>query len=409
MRMPRFLRTAVKVVCGLAAFAIAGIALLLGVLWLDHKRETVLPAPTGPFAVGRATYIWSDPQHADPMAPPPGAKRELLAWIWYPAAPQESSQPPADYLPPPWRLAYALQISPFITRFITRDLSRVRTHSILAANVSPKHRSYPVVFMRGGLATLATDYTSLAEDLASHGYVVVGFDVPYRSMMAVFPDGRVIARSPQNNVELFDGPQRVQLATKLAQAWSSDIAFALDQMELLNASDPSGKFLGRLDLDRVGVFGHSLGGATALQFCHDEPRCKSGIDVDGLPLGKVIQEGVAVPFLFLLSDHGGETGPEAREVTANIRSIYDRLPADRRLYLIIRGAGHYRFSDYGSMLQIPLVLGALHTAGILHLDGRRQIALTAHYISTFFDVYLKGAPVSDLENRSNYPEVAYVR
>ena len=86
------------------------------------------------------------------------------------------------------------------------------------------------------------------------------------------------------------------------------MGFALDQLERLNTSDPSGRFLGRLDMQRVGVFGHSLGGATALQFCHDDSRCKAGIDVDGAPLGNVIAEGVTQPFMFLLSDHSGESG-----------------------------------------------------------------------------------------------------
>ena len=54
-------------------------------MWLDHFRETKLPQPTGPFAVGRTTYVWKDPTHTDPMATEPGARRELLAWIWYPA------------------------------------------------------------------------------------------------------------------------------------------------------------------------------------------------------------------------------------------------------------------------------------------------------------------------------------
>lgn len=210
MGIPKHVRRVIKIVVRLALFAVVSIAALLGVLWLDHTRETTLPTPTGPFAVGRTTYVWSDAAHADPMAPQPdtnrGTKRDLLAWIWYPAAPQRLSQTIDDYLPAPWRMALQRQTGPVITQFVTRDLSRVHAHSIRNAEVSPEQRSYPVVFMRPGAARL-------------------------------------------------------------------------------NASDPSGRFLGRLNLQRVGVFAHSLGGATALQFCHDDPRCKAGIDVDGLPLG----------------------------------------------------------------------------------------------------------------------------
>jgi hypothetical protein len=266
--------------------------------------------------------------------------------------------------------------------------------------------------MRGGNATLTTDYTTLAEDLASHGYVVVGFDAPFRSWVVVLPDGRVIARALQNNMDLVGGPQADQLANTLVQAWTADTGFALGQLERLNTSDPSGRFLGRLDMQRVGVFGHSLGGATALLFCHDDPRCKAGIDVDGVPLGSVIAEGVTQPFMFLLSDHRGESAdadaPEAiRRAEANIRSIYDRQPSDRRLEIVIQGANHYMFSD-GAMLKSPLVMRAMRTLGIVRLDGRRQVAVTAHCIRTFLDVYLKGAPAFELKSLSEHPEIEIV-
>ena len=269
--------------------------------------------------------------------------------------------------------------------------------------------------MRAGLAALTTDYTALAEDLASHGYVVVGFDAPYRTIVVVLPDGRVIERAPQNDADLLGGREQEQLANKLVERWSADMGFALDQLEALNTSDPSGRFLGRLDMQKVGVFGHSLGGATALQFCHDDSRCKAGIDVDGAPLGSVIVEGVTQPFMFLLSDHGGESDsdasqPEAiRHAGANIHSIYDRLPGDRRLMIMIRGAGHYMFSDDGAMLKSPLAMRVMRLLGIVPLDGRRQVAVTQYYISTFFDVYLKATSASKLQSQPEYPEIEYVR
>jgi predicted dienelactone hydrolase len=383
-----------------------GIAVLVGLLLLDHNRETTLPKPTGPFAVGRATYVWDDAAHADPMAPPPGAKRELLAWIWYPAAPQQPSQTFDDYLPAPWRTALDRQRGPVITNFLTRDLSRVRAHSIRDARAAPQQRAYPVVFMRAGLAALTTDYTSLAEDLASHGYVVVGFDAPYRSWIVVLPDGRVIARAPQNNADLLSGPEREQLAAKLVQTWAADTRFALDQLERLNASDPSGRFLGRLDLQRVGLFGHSLGGAASLQVCHDDSRCKAGIDIDGAPLGSVVAQGVTQPFMFLLSAQVESSDVESSKVKADIKSIYDRLPAQGRLNVEIRGANHYLFSDEGAMLKTRVIAGPLRMSGILGIDGPRQLAVTAYCVRSFFDTYLKNASVSPLRIWSPlYPEI----
>jgi hypothetical protein len=144
-----------------------------------------------------------------------------------------------------------------------------------------------------------------------------------------------------------------------------------------------------------------------LQFCHDDSRCKAVVDVDGAPHGSVIGEGVTQPLMFLLSDHSSESDPDSRRIKANIRSILDRLPGDRRLQIMIRGANHYSFSD-DAMLKSQLVRGTLRTLGILGIDGRRQVVVTAHCIYSFFDVYLKGAPASGLKSQPEYPEIQFV-
>src|SRR5579863_6779558 len=117
----RPVRWLIKTVAALAGLGVFGIVALLGLLLLDHDRETTLPAPTGPFAVGRATFVWSDPAHADPLAPPPGAKRELSAWIWYPADPGQPSQTLCEYLPAPWRKATEGGLLPTL---LNRDTAR---------------------------------------------------------------------------------------------------------------------------------------------------------------------------------------------------------------------------------------------------------------------------------------------
>jgi dienelactone hydrolase len=283
----------------LAILGVLGVVTLLMSLWLEHRTEITLPQPTGAFAVGRALYDWADEETLDTLAPGPGIKRELLVWIWYPAVAGPSAAID-DYLPAPMRTAVERETGVLLTHFLTRDLSKVHKHSLRNPDLSPRQRSYPVVIMRAG-ASLAWNYSALAEDLASHGYVVVGFDAPYRTGLVVFPDGRVIARRPENNPELFSGEELTRLADKLLAAWTADIAFVLDQLQRLNTSDPSGKFTGRLDMTRVGLFGHSFGGATAAQFCSQDSRCKAGIDVDGSLHGSVIQAGIHKPFMFLLA------------------------------------------------------------------------------------------------------------
>ncbi len=359
MSKTRLARRIFKGFAVLAMLVVLGVGVLLVSLWLERRTEIMLPTPTGPFAVGRAIYDWTDEAHSDALAPVPGTKRELLVWIWYPS-PAGQSIAMDDYVPAQMRAAAGPASGPW--SLLTRDASKVHGHSIRDADVSPQQRSYPVVIMRAGASAGVVGYSTLAEDLASHGYVVVGFDAPYRTGIVVFSDGRVMRRTPENNPELCAEKALAQQApcmSKLLTAWTADIAFVLDRLERVNTSNASGKFMGRLDLTRVGVFGHSFGGATAAQFCHDDSRCKAGIDVDARPFGSVIQASLHQPFMFLLSRHGDSSDAVSRQIMANIQAIYDRLPPDSRLRIEIRGANHFTFSDDGALLKSGVVRGVL--------------------------------------------------
>ncbi|MGB0036253.1 MAG: hypothetical protein WBP79_12330 [Candidatus Acidiferrales bacterium] len=406
-KFPAFARRFIKGLAALAIFAVVGLTMLLALLWREHKTEITLPVPTGHFAVGRTTYTWVNNAETDELAPSPGAKREVVVWIWYPAT-AATAAAPVEYLPEPWRLALKQYSGVLMSQFLTRDLSLVQAHSTTDPDISPVQRSYPVVIMRTGGGALTTDFTTLVEDLASHGYIVVGFDAPYRTIVVVFPDKRIVTRPPANDPENLPGDQQDRLINRLLAMWTSDTKFVVGQLEHLNAGDPSGKFTGRLNMQRLGMFGHSFGGATALQFCHDDPRCKAGIDIDGAPYGSVVQEGLKQPFMFILSDHGRErSDPAGKQVLANIQSIYDRLPSGR-LFITIRGANHFSFSDQ-MLLKSHYIIGLLRIFGFGGLDGRRGLTITAEYVHTFFDVYLKDAPAASLDKPSQlYPEVQYV-
>jgi|SRR5579871_587456 len=388
----------VKRLAIVAAICLGGIFALLTLLWVEHRTPFDLPASTGRFPVGRTTYAWVNDAAGDNLAPT-SSKRHVLVWIWYPAAPSPSAQP-ADYQPAPWRAALARYSGPLITNFLTRDPAIVRTHSAADPPVSPAQPSYPVVIMRAGGGALTTEFTTLAEDLASHGYIVAGFDAPYRTAVVVLPDGRVIERPPALNPENLPDADQMRLINRILPMWVEDTRFVVDQLARLNA-DPTGRFTGRLDLQHLGMFGHSFGGATALQFCHDDARCIAGIDIDGNPFGSVVQDGLTQPFLILLSDHGSEAG--SGEVYAKIRSIFDRLP-NGRLMLMIRGANHFSFSD-SILLRSQYVVNTIQRIR-RGPDARRGLAITADYVHTFFDVHLKGAFPEGLDTlRTRYPEV----
>src|SRR6476469_6821919 len=234
---------------GFAALAMSGflaLAALVIFLWVEHSSEVTLPTPTGAFPVGRSIQDWKDSVGLDVLAPVPSTKRELLVWIWYPAVAGQSAAMD-DYLPARLRPKDTASGGTNIWTFLTRDVSKVHGHSISDPDVSPRQSSYPVVIMRAGASAPVMNYSTLAEDLASHGYVVVGFDAPYRTSRVVFPDGRMMGRTEQNNPEICVVPDRAQMErciSRVMTAWNSDIAFVLDRLARLNASDSSGKLMG---------------------------------------------------------------------------------------------------------------------------------------------------------------------
>jgi predicted dienelactone hydrolase len=400
----RVVKKLLKILAALVVLLITAIAAILGLLRLEHGFAVTLPEPTGQFPVGRAMFHWVDNARTDNLAPVANQKRELIVWIWYPAAVKTPTQA-AEYQPAPWRAAVVTEQGTLMSKFFTRDEALVRAHSLESPDVSSAQHTYPVVLMKSGIGALATDYTTLAEDLASHGFVVVGSDSPYSTFVVVFPDGRIAKRTPAGNPpEDLDEAARKRVASELVKVWSGDTRFELDQLERLNSADPSGKFAGRLDLASVGVFGHSFGGATAAQFCHDDARCRAGIDMDGQPFGNVMQEGLSQPFLYLMSDHSNEKGEDSRQILANIKSICDSDKAGCQTATVL-GARHFNFSDQ-SLLK-DRYLGRI--SGMLGPVGeRRGLAIAAACVDTFFEIHLKNAPAERLRSLSGeYPEIRF--
>lgn len=398
--LKRLAKTLLKIFTGLVLLFFVALVALFLVLSVEHHSVLTLPAPSGRFPVGRTSF------HLLPSSQParlPGTSNDLMVWIWYPAAP--NTAPPAEYLPAEWRSADAQHSGILLSKFLTRDPARVRTHSTTGPPISPEQPTYPVAILRAGGGAFTTDFTTLAEDLASYGYIVVGFDAPYRTILFVTSDGRVIERPPSNNPENLAPPAAKHLANSLLPQWVADTETIVDYLTVVRPSQPAGQLSGHLDLQHLGMFGHSFGGATSLQFCHDDPRCKAAIDIDGAPFGSVVQEGLRQPTMFLLSDHSREmSDPVSREIAAKLQAIYDRLP-NGRLFVTLTGANHFTFSDQ-ILLKSPLLIHTLQLAGPFgHLDPHRGLAITATYVHTFFDVYLKSAPAAQLTSLSTqFPE-----
>jgi predicted dienelactone hydrolase len=358
-----------------------------------------LPKPTGRFPVGTATRHLVDPSREETRGGRPGARRELLVQLWYPAqgaGPRQAYRGPAE------------------VAFPKEHFALVQTHAAARAPLAEALPRYPVVLFAPSWIGRRNQNTVQAEELASHGFVVVGIDHPYGTDLTVFPDGRA-ARTTLGEVldcssdEAFAASERAAEAELRVRA--ADVRFVLDELERLNESDPEGALTGRLDTARVGVFGHSFGGAVAAEVCRADARFKAGINLDGLLFGADRDKEIGKPFLVFsdgtpvptAAELEAATGATRRLLTAvarDVERLHRCLPRPGGYLLTLRGAAHMNFCD--SPLFSPL--RRLTHAG--RIPPRRAAAIVNDYVVSFFEAYLNGKDEPLLGGgASPYPEV----
>lgn len=383
-----YLRLLLKILLAASLLFVVAIATLSMVVQAQRSAPVTLPAPTGPYAVGRTLYDWVDPSRTETFAPKPDTHRELMIWVWYPATPPPGAHT-APYLPPKWEQVVD---DDWARSGLTQRASSISTHSFADAPLSSAQASYPVLMMQPGMGRIPADYTVLAESLASHGYIVVGITPPYSASTVVFPDGRVVHTA----LAAADAADPNQLVT----VWAADVHFVLGQLDQLTTT-PQNRWTGRLDLSRLGFFGHSFGGASAAEACRLESRCKAALDIDGTPYGAVVQTGLRQPFMFLLSEPAQQqsTSSDYRD----IRALYQHLSGHGYM-ATIRGAKHDNYLDLAVCFAPVLKIAG----GLGSIDGQRGLAITNTYIQAFFDASLGQGTTPLLEGPSTaYPEVQF--
>jgi Platelet-activating factor acetylhydrolase, isoform II len=359
-----------------------------------------LPEPTGPDPVGTTSLWLTDTARPDPWVPG-AAMRELMVSLWYPAP--SSDGPRAHYMTP---AESVLQLtSRGITRVPADALSTVLTNAAVDATPAGNQRGLPLVVLSPGFTNGRSALTALAEDLASHGYVVAGIDHTYESYATAFPDGRVatsLAREARGRTTGFQ--------EKVAAGRAADVSFVLAE---LTGAHPACPAAGLIDPSRVGMAGHSAGGAAAIAAMLADSRIRAGIDMDGTTSVLIPDEGLARPFLFLgkqsnyTPGNGGAVTPGTREWKQLRGSVttWERdwaLMTGWKRWLVVTGAVHASFTDLALLAdQVGVDTGA-------ELSGARSLDITRAYVRAFFDQHLRGRPQALLDQPSpRYPEVTF--
>jgi dienelactone hydrolase len=318
------------------------------------------PAPSGKFAVGTREMRLVDSSREDPFLEN-GTKRELMVRFWYPAR-LDGNCTQAQYTPP--------AVWSYFSQLMRLPLPSVTTNSCLKAPI--EDGLHPVVVFTHGYTGTFTDYTFLFEDLASRGYVVASVDHTYEATAVQFPDGRFMHSGFGSHL----GNKMLEDDASLAFALSvrlDDLRFVAADLDRINRS-LSSPFRGRLDVNRMAIAGHSMGGLAASLASDREARFKAAIVVDvhdGNIPDAVVGTTQTPVFIFA-------TGRE--RWTENECKLWDNLRGPR-LAVNLEGSEHLTPTD-----AVWLAKGAVKTGT---MGPEKAIAAVRDYVAAFLDVHLQ--------------------
>ena len=374
----RVLRGMARVVTGV----VVGVIIFVAFSAVMRLQSVSLPEPTGPSAVGRTELALNDTARVDPFASD-GRTREIAVWIWYPAI-DGASGATADYLPSAW--------APLVHNMgpLSQDLTAVQTNSI--ANPTLDGRP-PVVVLMPGHGEPVASYTTLAEDLASHGYAVVGIN-PTESADVVFPDGHLVAASSLGAISGATIDDWYASAGRVTNVWTADAAFVVNS---LKADQP---VIGELDFDHVAYVGHSVGGAASFEACRQDAQCAAAVNLDGTLWTEVRQTGLEAPSLLLQAGPGDTCDGFCARAAEDFATFSAASNAER---FAIAGSAHVNFSDAG------LMWGPANAIALGSIDAHRMGAITRDLVLSFLDAHVRDMPEAGVsEAAARYPEVQTV-
>lgn len=420
---PQGVRTASRTLKVLGRMCIAiGLIVTAGILYVFPVFD--LPAPTGESKVGTQAFHFVDSSREETFGQTPTGKRELMVQVWYPA---ESSTGRRAPLIPDTRILSDMAENYGLPGFTFQHLKHVSSHSYVGAEVSTALSSYPLIIANPGFDSSRFLLTSQAEDLASHGYIVAAIDHTYNTFATEFPDGRIATSaskdlfSPDNDYETEIGNR-----DKLGQVLTDDVAFVMDQLELVQSGQIPSQLQGKINLGHIGVFGHSIGGATAYDAAYD-PRIAVGINLDGGLYRLRGREALQKPFLFMNSEteferllrvkENRDYTDEELERMGNTREWEDHVSVDKKIELermrkAVAAGGQLLYIEHSEHLNytdaqfISPIFEWLGVTG--EIAPARANAVINAYMLDFFDQYLKNQGGALMEGPdSRYPEAKF--
>jgi predicted dienelactone hydrolase len=331
----------------------------------ERRMSSALPRPSGALPVG-VTTLTLVREASGGIAP-----GTYEVQVWYPGRKSNDRAP------------YGTGV-PGFKSFVYHRL--VRSHAARDVAVAGATERFPVVVYVAGWGGQRTDNTIVAEDLASNGFVVAAISDPSHDDP---PAATFAAPADFSSQHAYEATVRLAAARLAYEARrASDV---LDELQLLERRDPSGRFTNRLRLTDAGIVGFSFGGAVALEACGRDERFAAAVNIDGWLFDA--RNARMCPYL-LISDKA-PFPTQADLSSADLEHRFESIltVADEPLQkaalsydgyaLLVDGATHVDFTDAPAYSPLKWYRRA-------SIDPRRMSNILTRYLLSFFGEYVKG-------------------
>ncbi len=316
-----------------------------------------LPAPSGKFLVGVSWLKVVDLERTNAIYGAPQEPRALYLTLWYPRSDDSTGMPNLPFASdPPWYLNH---------------LRLIDTGAVANAGLADTLELLPLIVFSHEIGSVSSQNTQLFMEFASRGYLVVSIAHPYEALYAGMPKGErtgfaqtwamvvseSLANVPLKKLRAVKGAVKKKKLlsgywgkqTELAKSFkmrTNDIWFVFDELEKLQKGSISSLFTQKLDLSKIILMGHGLGGSASLEACEGDQRCMGSFLIDAMPLGAVLKTAPIKPVLAL---HQPSLNP-----------LYDLAlnTAEQGVSVSLEEVRHFDFTDL--RLAVPdIALGSL--------------------------------------------------
>ena len=293
----------------------------------------------------------------------------------------------------------------------------------------PAHFYYPenaegeyplVIFSHGAFGYYQSNFSTYAE-LASNGYIVVALDHPHHAFFTTDTDGKTVTVDTEfieNVIKINEDTSDEEIYT-ISQSWLKlrvdDENFVLDTIETAkrnksideswHTDDQTGiiSVLEHTDTEKIGLMGHSLGGATAVSLGRERSDIDAVIDLDGTMLGEIkgVENGKNVyysePYPVPVLDFTKETDYNDREQYKSEKGypyvneyVTDNAKVSKTV--VFNGVKHMDFTD------LPLISPFLASMlGSGDADHEETLTTVNGIVLNWFDYYLKNEGTLDIK------------